>query len=74
MVFERGEFLKSFTMMKGQNSFKLQNDICSSIDCQKRILSFLEKDKWDSGIFIQSGNLNNLVIKKIPKLLFSCKF
>ena len=74
MVFERGEFLKNFTMIKGQNSFKLQSGICSSIDFQKKMLSFVENDKWDNGIFIQKGNFNNLVIKKIPKLLFNCKF
>ena len=73
MVYESNGFVKNFTMVKNQQPFKLQSGICLSIDFQKKMLSFVENNKWDNGIFIQRGTLNNFSITKIQKLLFSCK-
>ena len=74
MVFKQGEFLKNFTVMKNQPQFKLQNNICSSIDFQNKMLNSLKNSKCDNGIFLQRGNLNSLSILKVKGLLFNCKF
>jgi len=69
MVFKQGEFLKNFTVMKNQPQFKLQNNICSGIDFQNKMLSFLKNSKCDNGIFLQRGNLNNISILKVKGVI-----
>ncbi len=66
MLFDRGDFLKDFNLKNGSNSFKSARGICNSLDFKFSLISELNKNNFNNGIFIKDNKTN--LIKRVFKI------